>query len=124
MSPSEMRDLISRLSDTDRYAERWPVIWDGSGRTQKEHWLGWLDDYDGPGYYNRCDWDRDARFVYNHIQCPHMIIWLGEACGLPQAVLERAFHAACDAGPNPASQCAAARRIICWDDIAARLEQV
>lgn len=21
--------------------------------TQKEHWLGWLADYDGPGYYGR-----------------------------------------------------------------------
>jgi hypothetical protein len=22
-------------------------------RTQKEHWLGWLREYNGPGYYSR-----------------------------------------------------------------------
>ncbi len=121
MSPSELRDLISRLSATDSYAERWPVAWEGAGRTQQQHWLGWLDGYDGPGYYHRSDWHRDARFVYNHIQCPPMIVWLGEACGLPHATLEPAFQAACDAGSSPASQCAAARRVIRWDDLAARL---
>jgi hypothetical protein len=34
--------------------------------TQKEHWLGWLKEYDGPGYYGRKKRHRSAEFAYNH----------------------------------------------------------
>lgn len=45
-------------------------------KTQKEHWLGWLRDYSGPGAYGRKTRGHDARFVYNHIVCPEMLIYL------------------------------------------------
>ncbi len=31
--------------------------------TQQEHLLGWLREYEGPGYYNRAKWDRTAEFA-------------------------------------------------------------
>jgi hypothetical protein len=59
-------------------------------RSQKEHWLGWLSEYDGPGYYGRKNPDRSAEFVYNHINCAPMVLWLGEASGISIAKLRAA----------------------------------
>lgn len=43
-------------------------------RTQKEHWLGWLGDYEGPGAYKRkTGVKRDAKYAYNHIVCPELL---------------------------------------------------
>jgi hypothetical protein len=47
--------------------------------THKDHWTGWLEGYDGPGYYGQANWDRDARYVYQHLNCGPMIVWLNEA---------------------------------------------
>jgi hypothetical protein len=45
--------------------------------TQKQHWLGWLREYHRPGAYGRRPGlRRDARFVYNHIVEPKMLLWL------------------------------------------------
>lgn len=52
--------------------------------TQKGHWDAWLGPYNGPGYYGRKAWNRSAEFVYNHINCPPMVLWLGEAAGVPK----------------------------------------
>jgi hypothetical protein len=27
----------------------------GSFASHKDHWIGWLEEYDGPGYYDRAD---------------------------------------------------------------------
>jgi hypothetical protein len=52
-------------------------------RTQREHWLGWLKDYPGPGAYGRkTAARRDARYAYNHIVEPLMLIWLISAAGV------------------------------------------
>jgi hypothetical protein len=57
---------------------------------QKEHWLGWLREYDGPGAYSRQNADRSAELVYNHIVCPPMVLWLGEASGVPKSKVAEA----------------------------------
>ena len=57
-----------------------PRVW---YRTQKEHWLGWLEGYDGPGAYGRTQANRDAKFAYNHIVEPKMLLWLVDAAGVP-----------------------------------------
>src|SRR5450755_1981595 len=57
-------------------------IWKFEGvwyRSQKEHWLGWLSEYDGPGAYGRTNSNRSAEFTYNHINCAQMLFWLAEA---------------------------------------------
>ncbi len=82
--------------------------------TQKEHWLGWLKGYGGPGYYERKNWNRDAEFVYNHIVCPPMVLWLGEASGISQILVRKAKKAALSAKPTLPAQSAAIRRVIPW----------
>jgi len=86
-------------------------------KSQKEHWLGWLKDYKGKGYYKRTNWKRNAEFIYNHLQCSPMLLWLGEALGVPDLLLHKASEAAKKAGKNDASQCAALRREIPWNII-------
>jgi hypothetical protein len=71
-------------------------VWSRDGvwyTTQKQHWLGWLKEYHGPGYYGRKNFRRSAEFAYNHIVCPPMVLWLGEASGVPKATVAMAKKA-------------------------------
>src|SRR5438105_14184772 len=75
-------------------------IWDGTRvwyTSQKEHWLGWLGEYRGPGYYGRKNFQRSAEFAYNHIVCPPMLLWLCEASGVSKLRIEKARRAASSA---------------------------
>jgi hypothetical protein len=53
----------------------------GGYETHQDHWIGWLKEYDGPGYYGRSDWSVDARAVYQRLANGRMIVWLSEAAG-------------------------------------------
>ena len=90
-------------------------------KSQKEHWLGWLSEYDGPGFYNRQNAKRSAEFVYNHINCAPMVLWLGEAFGISKTKVSKAKSAALSAGSALSSQCAAIRKVIPWRMIEALL---
>ena len=90
-------------------------------RSQKEHWLGWLAEYDGPGAYGRSDTKRDAQFVYNHIQCAPMLFWLSEALDTPSDILDMTVKAVVAAPNRGAQKCAALRSHLPWDQIADRL---
>src|SRR6476660_1253800 len=91
-TPADLRKVIERLPVasplTDKFeavrAERGPARRDVWYRSQRQHWLGWLGGYDGPGAYARRNWDRSAAYVYNHIVGPPMLFWLGEAAGVPK----------------------------------------
>jgi hypothetical protein len=93
-----------------------------SYRSQKEHWLRWLADYVGPGAYSRQNWDRTAEFVYNHIVCPPMTLWLGEASGVPGQNVSDAASAALEAGAYLSAQSGAIRRVIPWSALHERLK--
>ena len=122
MKPSVLRAHIRPLpQDTPRHKELEHALRVGVGYSgawygsQKEHWLGWLAEYSGPGAYARTvGKSRDAAYVYNHIQCAPMLFWLSEALGAPDAQLESAFQAVVDAVPRGAPQCAALRRVLPW----------
>ena len=59
--------------------------------TQKEHWLGWLCGYYGPGVYGRNpETRRDAEYVYNHIVEVKMLLWLIEAAGIEPELVSMA----------------------------------
>lgn len=78
ISIREFIHKIERLSSDEPVHD--PRVW---YMTQKEHWLGWLREYDGPGAYGRiAGKQRDARFAYNHIVEPKMLLWLIEAAGV------------------------------------------
>jgi hypothetical protein len=133
MTPKVLRSRIAKLPPTTpitmsfertlRRAGIWGLskVWYS---TQKEHWLGWLAEYDGPGFYSRVQWDRPAQFAYNHIVCPPMVLWLGEAVGVPEPIVHQARRAALTAGPSLAAMSGAIRRNIPWSLIESRLHAV
>lgn len=86
-------------------------------RTQKEHWIGWLAQYDGPGAYGRrTDVVRDARYAYNHIVEPAMLLYLAKAAGIDRRRVCAARLAA-SATSTLMQASAAIRGEIGWDDI-------
>jgi hypothetical protein len=86
-------------------------------QTQKEHWIGWLSGYDGPGAYGRqTGIARDARFVYNHIVEPAMLLYLAEAAGISRRRIEAAREASLT-GKTLMQQAASVRAAIPWEDV-------
>ncbi len=122
ISVRRLRSRIAALpSDRPRIN---PGVW---FRTQKEHWLGWLAEYHGPGAYGRVGGvGRDAGFAYNHIVNPYMLVWLVRAAGFPASVVREVRNAGDGAGTYQARS-AAIRKIVPWERIAPilwpRLEQ-
>lgn len=112
-------DVIRRLPSDE------PVPLDTRGynnyTTQKDHWLGWLDPESGTGTYARKSApDRDARFVYNHIVEPNMLLWLISASGVNPDLVQAAKEAA--EGPSRlSSKSAAIRRQVPWSVVEAAL---
>lgn len=89
--------------------------------TQKDHWLGWLDSDSGTGTYSRRSGpDRNAKYVYNHIVEPKMLLWLISAAGVSQEIIRSAKKAADEKSPL-ASKSAAIRKIVPWSDLASAL---
>ena len=83
--------------------------------TQKGHWRGWLRGYSGAGFYHRTSGQlRTAEYVYNHIMCPPMLLWLPEAAGVSKATVLSAKKSALSVKQTFPSQCAAIREIIPW----------
>jgi len=84
--------------------------------SQKEHWLGWLDDYLGPGAYGRKNWNRDAKFAYNHVVCPELLLYLVRAIPLQPDQVEAA-EIAYKSGSTFMAKAGAIRKIVPWSDI-------
>ena len=124
MTPKELASKIKKLKAKPLGATRYERevvargIWSANGiwyTSQKEHWLGWLSEYDGPGAYDRKTWPgRSAKYVYNHIQSPSMLLWLAEAIGISKTKLQLARRSALSGPHNKASHCAKVRKIIPW----------
>lgn len=116
ISVADFRRTIERLPSDQPYNQ--PGVW---YRTQKEHWLGWLREYDGPGAYGRKPGqNRDARFAYNHIVCPEMLLWLIEAAGVKQELVAAARSAAAT-GTTLMKRAGAIRRQVPWTEVYAAL---
>jgi hypothetical protein len=89
--------------------------------TQKAHWLGWLNPAAGTGTYPRSEAPgRDAKYVYNHIVEPKLLLWLIAASGLTPSVVQAAQHAAVSVSGLP-SKSAAIRRVVPWSVLCAQL---
>lgn len=101
-----------------------PVI-ENSGvwyKTQKEHWLGWIRGYAGPGAYGRKNHERDAKYVYNHLVNPFMLLWLAEAANVSPELVQAAQEAQeAHAGDSLMRQAGAVRRCVPWAQIEAAL---
>lgn len=86
-------------------------------KSQKEHWLGWLGDYDGPGFYQRkTHAGRDAKYIYNHIMCSPMLLYLPEALGVSTELIKKAYDEVIKTNdPKMAKQCRTIRSIISFE---------
>ena len=63
--------------------------------TQRAHWLGWLGDTPGTGSYERkTPAGQGAKYVYNHIVEPKMLLWLIEASEIDPLEISKAKRAA------------------------------
>jgi hypothetical protein len=89
--------------------------------SQKEHWLGWLREYNSPGYYGRRRFDRDAGYAYRHCGCPPMALWLGEAAGVDERLVAGAKRAVMQSEGTLSAKCGIIRSFIRWEDIESRL---
>jgi len=82
--------------------------------TQKAHWLGWLNPAAGTGTYPRSEAPgRDAKYVYNHIVEPKLLLWLIAASGVNPSVVQAAQQAAASVSKLPGKS-AAVRRVVPW----------
>ena len=130
MTPQDLRRRIARLHPVGAVTESLERVLNGPGprttwyETQQEHLLGWLQDYGGPGAYNRARWDRTAEFVYNHFNCAPGLVWIAEAAGAPRPLLLKAKRAVVGAGPHASAQSGAARRILPWSLVEDLLERL
>lgn len=130
MDLSTFRHIIANLPEgLELHRQLYPMPVDGRAprknwyRSEKEHWLGWLDEYQGPGAYGRQDQATDdAQKVYNRVQSAPMLLWLAEAARIEKLALSKAIAEVKAAGRSGASQCAALRRVIPWSAIAERLD--
>jgi hypothetical protein len=91
--------------------------WTKSGdKSHKKHWLTWLADQSGPGYKNRKSRGvKEARSVYNHINCPPMLLWLIEASKIRKPLVKKAEKAALQTKKSFPSQSAAIRKVVPWE---------
>lgn len=131
MTPKSLRRKISKLRITAPITESYGralitrEIWTDDGvwySSQKEHWMGWLSEYDGPGAYDRKTLNgRTAEFVYNHINCPPMLLWLPEAAGLPRKDILAAKRSALASGQTRGTHCKLIRKAIPWPAVEEQL---
>lgn len=105
-------EAIKRLPEDEPVEHR--SLW---YRTQKEHWLGWLSHYDEPGPYRRkTGQNRDAKFAYNHIVCPEMLLYLIRSIGLRRELVEEAERA-CESSSRLSQKSGAIRKVVPWSEV-------
>jgi hypothetical protein len=87
-------------------------------KTQKDHWLGWLNEYGGSGAYGRKgSKNQDAEFAYNHIVEYRMLLWIVQAAGVESKLVKQA-KAIVDEEKSMPSNSAAIRKIVPWNVLA------
>ena len=124
MTPSQLRTLIAPLPEHLPHTRKPETALGGYSlnySSQREHWLRWLNEYDGPGAFGRTRFDHDAAFAYNHCGCPAMALWLGEASGVSKRLVTTAARSALQRPGRFSAKCGAIRRVIPWSLIEPRL---
>jgi hypothetical protein len=98
-------------SDKPVVSEKWYL-------TQKEHWLGWLSEYNGGGAYGRQPrMNRHAEFAYNHIVESKMLLWIISAARVSPK-LARAARRECKEVDSMQRRSAILRKHVPWGVLA------
>ncbi|MFT3714786.1 MAG: hypothetical protein QM774_02235 [Gordonia sp. (in: high G+C Gram-positive bacteria)] len=123
----DLRSLVKELPAaqpiTDEYEARTADLRRGFSGRQKEHLLGWLDEYNTSGAYGRKNPSTSGKAFYNHFRCEPGLLWLAEALGEDAGVLRAAVRRVEENGPNPSSECGAFRRDVPWARIVELIER-
>jgi hypothetical protein len=86
--------------------------------SQKQHLKWWLRYYETPGKYGRKHGkERDAKFVYNHIVEPLLLLYLIEAIPLSDELIAAAHKAEAENGPTMMAKVGAIRKVVPWSII-------
>lgn len=83
----------------------------------KYGWLRWLREYHTPGPFGReAGEKRNAKFVYNNLAYPEMLLWLIQAAGIDDDLVKLAQSESAKI-PNVRSQSATIRKYVPWEEI-------
>lgn len=75
-----------------------------------------LKGYSGYSFYGRKNHKRTSEYVYNHINCPEMLMWLTESVGIEKNIIQIAIDKSID-NPKFQSRCRIIRENISWSAI-------
>jgi hypothetical protein len=89
-------------------------------KDQGEHWEGWLKSYNGPGFYKRKNHKRKPSYIYNHIMCPPMILWLVETTGFDEKAIDETIKITLQQDKYQ-TQCKFIRKEFPWSDVEERI---
>lgn len=126
MSCAKAARAFARKSDhypyTDRYITEVHDSPDKTGRTEREHMVAWFADNatKGRGSYARETPNESAKRCYNRLMNAASLLWIAEAAGIDEVLVEKAFDAAVEAGDYRRA-CAAIRNVISWDMVCEKL---
>jgi len=95
-------------------------------QSQKEHWLSWLSEYNGPGHYIRSIHSGiPARKIYNRAQNSAMVLYLPEALGVSKKLIKEAYENALKTDAvSMSKQCGAIRKTIPWETVQAAIDSL
>lgn len=83
----------------------------------REVWIRWLSNYDKPGPYNRRPGEQhSAKFAYNNLAYPEMLLWLIQAAGADDGLVEMAVSDS-EQFENVRRKSAAIRKRVPWEDL-------
>lgn len=119
ISARELLRVVSELSPlTPLYRQVHAKSTKGKWFTnEREHLMGWLSEYDGPGAYARMNPGRDAKFFYNHFNDPYGLSWLAEALGVQGELVQQGIDAVEAASPRGSAKSGAFRKVVLWSEI-------
>jgi hypothetical protein len=114
-TPQQLLRLVRTLPEHLPYSDK--VRWPRNYSSHREHWIGWLGEYDGPGYYDRQVWRRSAGFVYNHLHNPGMLIWLAEGVKVDRDTIIAVVNSLPRGIINSVTNAADVRRTLSWQQV-------
>jgi hypothetical protein len=94
-------------------------------RKHKNQWQRWVGDHkkNPKGLYRRMKGGRPARFIYNQLKNPLMLLWLIEACGTSKDLVQAAIRTALYLSDSLQLQCAVIRHVMPWDMVEKQLNR-